>query len=153
MIFQEDSPPPPPIFSLFCTKLQNYAYAYRCTWLASLSPSFENIKDSGRWAACSVACAPPSVHVTPTVGQLRWLQPKLEFSGVCRPLFQSLHLLSLLLLSLTAVSCTVLPDLFTEWRHRSPHSHLAGAEGCGRTFTAWPPQSTPGMQQPPTRLI
>ena len=44
--------------------------------------------------------------------------------------------------------CTVLPDLFTEWRHRSPHSHLAGAEGCDRTFTrlngpAWPPQSTP----------
>ena len=39
-----------------------------------------------------------------------------------------------------------------------PHSHLAGAEGCGRTFTrlngpAWLPQSTPGMQQPPTRLI
>ena len=62
------------------------------------------------------------------------------------------------LLSLTAVSCTVLPGLFTEWRHRSPHSHLAGAEGCDRTFTrlngpAWPPQSTPGVQQPPTRLI
>ena len=129
-----------------------------CTWLASLSPSFANIKDSGRWAACSVACAPPSVHITPTVGQLRWLQPKLEFSGVCRPLSQRPPLPSLLLVSLTAVTCTVRPDLFTEWRHRSPHSHLAGAEGCDRTFTrlngpAWPPQSTPGMQQPPTRLI
>ena len=109
-------------------------------------------------AVCSVACAPPSVHVTPTVAQLRWLQPKLDFFGVCRPLSQRLHLPSLLLVSLTAVSCTVIPDLITEWRHRSPHSHLAGAEGCDRTFTrlngpAWPLQSTPGMQQPPTRLI
>ncbi len=65
-------------------------------------------------ATCSVAFAPPSVHVTPTVGQLRCLQPKLKFSGVYRPLSQRLHLPSLLLLSLTAVSCTVLPDLFTE---------------------------------------
>ena len=89
---------------------------------------------------------------------VKMLQPKLEFPGVCRPLSQRLHLPSLLLVSLTAVSCTVLPDLFTEWRHRSPHSHLAGAEGCDRTFTrlngpAWRPQSTPGMHQPPTRLI
>ena len=92
------------------------------------------------------------------LAQIKMLEPKLEFPRVCRPLSQHLHLPSLLLVSLTAVSCTVLPNLFTEWRHRSPHSHLAGAEGCDRTFTrlngpALPPQSTPGMQQPPTRLI
>ena len=90
--------------------------------------------------------------------QVKMLEPKLEFPRVCRTLSQRLHLPSLLLVSLTAVSCTVLPDLFTEWRHRSPHSYLAGAEGCDRTFTrlngpARPPQSTPGMQHPPTRLI
>ena len=107
---------------------------YACYWLFSRS----------RWIACLL--------------YVKMLEPKLEFPRVCRPLSRRLRLPSLLLVSLTAISCTVLPDLFTEWRHRSPHSHLAGAEGCDRTFTrlngpAWPPQSTPGMQQPPTRLI
>ena len=107
---------------------------YACYWLFSRS----------RWIACLL--------------YVKMLEPKLEFPRVCRPLSRRLRLPSLLLVSLTAISCTVLPDLFTEWRHRSPHSHLAGAEGCDRTFTrlngpAWPPQSTFGMQQPPTRLI
>ena len=50
------------------------------TWL-----NLKNIKDSPSCAACLVACAPPSVHITPIVGQPCWLQPKLEIPGfACR---------------------------------------------------------------------
>ena len=48
------------------------------------------------------------------LAQVKMLEPKFEFTRVCRPLPQRLHLPSLLLVSLTAVSCPVLPDLFTE---------------------------------------
>ena len=78
-----------------------YYYYYYCYyyyyWMVSLRPSSANIKESPKYAACSVACAPPCVHITPVLSKLRWLWPKITSPPLLR-------------LSLTSYSCTPLLD-------------------------------------------
>ena len=83
------------------------------TWLVFLRPSSVSIKAGQNCAACSLACAPPSVHISRMVSQLRWLQPKPEFPG------NACHCLN----AITSPTPAHLPDLLHLYSpSRSLHS-------------------------------